>query len=194
MPENPPTPTYPTAGHPGLVPASGFPNIQPHPIHHHPYISRVPSAPIQGRWTSGLCHCFDDPVNCKSIISAFVFASFKVFTSGTRFSSSLALKVVFSGAITCVGRPTWTDKSEELQWLPLWFLGWQDNHGRTVILFVPYLLLQQQPVLTVTPNVVPRTWQTIDVLFLLVAAADSVCLPACICFVWTSSCMVLVCA
>ncbi|KAK8564281.1 hypothetical protein V6N12_036409 [Hibiscus sabdariffa] len=64
MPENPPTPTYPTAGHPGLVPASGFPNIQPHPIHHHPYISRVPSAPIQGRWTSGLCHCFDDPVNC----------------------------------------------------------------------------------------------------------------------------------
>ncbi|XP_017614811.1 protein PLANT CADMIUM RESISTANCE 2-like [Gossypium arboreum] len=74
MSENPPTPTYSVAGHQDPIPASGIPGVQSHPmtIHHHmrhqPYIphnlSRIPSAPIPGQWTSGLCHCFDDPVNC----------------------------------------------------------------------------------------------------------------------------------
>ncbi|KAL4348078.1 hypothetical protein GQ457_17G003200 [Hibiscus cannabinus] len=67
VPENPPTPTYSAAGHPGGIPASGVPDIQPNPNYHyhqHPYLSRLPSAPVQGQWSSGLCHCFNDPVNC----------------------------------------------------------------------------------------------------------------------------------
>ena len=77
--QDPPTPSYSAEGHPGAIPASGIPDFiptQPHPSHH-PYIShslaRVPSAPVPvpvpvpGQWTSGLCYCFDDPVNCKQI-------------------------------------------------------------------------------------------------------------------------------
>ncbi|KAG8500342.1 hypothetical protein CXB51_003647 [Gossypium anomalum] len=82
MSENPPTPTYSVAGHQDPIPASGIPGVQPHPmtIHHHmrhqPYIphnlSRIPSAPIPGQWTSGLCHCFDDPVN-SCVSRGFLF-------------------------------------------------------------------------------------------------------------------------
>ncbi|KAA3463516.1 protein PLANT CADMIUM RESISTANCE 2-like [Gossypium australe] len=76
MSENPPTPTYSVAGHQGPIPASGIPGVQSHPmtIHHHqPYLphnlSRIPSAPIPGQWTSGLCHCFDDPYSCLTLTS-----------------------------------------------------------------------------------------------------------------------------
>ncbi|XVF01249.1 hypothetical protein REPUB_Repub04eG0071600 [Reevesia pubescens] len=53
------------------IPASGVPDniihTQFHPSHH-AYMSnslpRATSNPVPGQWTSGLCHCFDDPVNC----------------------------------------------------------------------------------------------------------------------------------
>ncbi|XWS68016.1 hypothetical protein CRYUN_Cryun04dG0054100 [Craigia yunnanensis] len=68
--QDPSTPSYSADGHPGSITASGFPDIihtQPHPSHHL-YIShslpRARPAPVPGQWTSGLCHCFDDPVNC----------------------------------------------------------------------------------------------------------------------------------
>ncbi|KAK6253557.1 hypothetical protein QUC31_015277 [Theobroma cacao] len=64
-------PSYSSDSHMGPVPASGVPDpgpAQPYPVHHHAYISnslpRAPPAPVSGQWTSGLCHCFDDPVNC----------------------------------------------------------------------------------------------------------------------------------
>ena len=73
--QDPTTPmSYSADGHQGPIPVSGIdPDIiptQPYPSHH-PYMSyslpRAPSAPLPGQWTSGLCHCFDDPVNCKQI-------------------------------------------------------------------------------------------------------------------------------
>ncbi|GLT24874.1 hypothetical protein SLA2020_332210 [Shorea laevis] len=57
---------YPSEGHPAPVPASGLPDhSHAHPFAP-PYIStslpRTDSA--LGQWTTGVCHCFDDPVNC----------------------------------------------------------------------------------------------------------------------------------
>ncbi|OMO74072.1 hypothetical protein CCACVL1_16951 [Corchorus capsularis] len=61
--------SYPADAHMGPIPASGVPDPSPNQPysavhHHHPYLNRAPSAPVTGQWTSGLCHCFDDPVNC----------------------------------------------------------------------------------------------------------------------------------
>ncbi|XWS39956.1 hypothetical protein CRYUN_Cryun18bG0098900 [Craigia yunnanensis] len=63
--------SYSADGHLGPIPVSGVvPDILPTQTHpsHHPYTSyslpRAPSTPVPGQWTSGLCHCFDDPVNC----------------------------------------------------------------------------------------------------------------------------------
>ncbi|XP_022746284.1 cell number regulator 1-like [Durio zibethinus] len=74
--QDPPSPMiYSADGHLGPIPVSGVPEIipiQPHPSHH-PYIShslpQAPPIPVPGQWTSGLCHCFDDPVNC--VITCF---------------------------------------------------------------------------------------------------------------------------
>ncbi|GKV22525.1 hypothetical protein SLEP1_g32389 [Rubroshorea leprosula] len=59
---------YSAEGHPVTIPASGVPEHSPAPPYAPPYITATTSLPralpAQGQWTTGLCHCFDDPVNC----------------------------------------------------------------------------------------------------------------------------------
>lgn len=65
---------YPTApdhenekySRPGVIPNPSV--AQPANYHVPPYITRVhvPAAGGPGnKWSSGLCHCCDDPANCK---------------------------------------------------------------------------------------------------------------------------------
>lgn len=51
---------------PGLIPNPSM--AQPY---HAPYIPRlqVPAAAAAGRWSTGLCHCCDDPANCTYFLT-----------------------------------------------------------------------------------------------------------------------------
>ncbi|KAG2704484.1 hypothetical protein I3843_05G005800 [Carya illinoinensis] len=53
--------------YPGPVPVSGLPNISSTPHYARPYVhtgSSVLAYGVAGRWSTDLCHCFDDPANC----------------------------------------------------------------------------------------------------------------------------------
>lgn len=52
--------------YPGAVPVSGTPNTAPPQPYAPPYIHY--GRPVHGgavKWSTGLCHCCDDPANCK---------------------------------------------------------------------------------------------------------------------------------
>lgn len=56
--------------YPGPVPVSGLPNISSTPHYARPYVhtgSSVLAYGVAGRWSTDLCHCFDDPANCKHL-------------------------------------------------------------------------------------------------------------------------------
>lgn len=56
--------------YPGPFPASGLPNISPTQHYARPYVQTGSGAlahGVAGRWSTGLCHCFDDPANCKHL-------------------------------------------------------------------------------------------------------------------------------
>ncbi|KAF5444384.1 hypothetical protein F2P56_036866 [Juglans regia] len=51
--------------YPGAVPVSGTPNTAPPQLYAPPYIHY--GRPVHGgavKWSTGLCHCCDDPANC----------------------------------------------------------------------------------------------------------------------------------
>lgn len=66
----PPTHHY-ADGHPGSIAATGLPeNIPKQPYVPHPLLSpHVVAGRVPGRWSTGLCHCCDDPANCMAIYS-----------------------------------------------------------------------------------------------------------------------------
>eukprot|EP00261_Vitis_vinifera_P011357 XP_002282112.2 PREDICTED: cell number regulator 1 [Vitis vinifera] len=53
---------YGADGHVGHATAPGFPNPSPAPPYATPYVVQYPDGTI--RWSTGLCHCTDDPANC----------------------------------------------------------------------------------------------------------------------------------
>jgi hypothetical protein len=62
--------------HPAPFPASGHPNTSHSP---QPYASAPPyiatgvrAHAVPGRWSTGLCHCCDDPANCKDLPSSLI--------------------------------------------------------------------------------------------------------------------------
>nr|DAD41250.1 TPA_asm: hypothetical protein HUJ06_015573 [Nelumbo nucifera] len=60
---------YTPEAHGGPVPASGVPHTPPTQAYAAGYIARnTPfKAPAVGMpWSTGLCHCCDDPANCKN--------------------------------------------------------------------------------------------------------------------------------
>jgi len=58
--------------HPAPLPASGHPNTSHSPQPYAPpYIaSGVRAHAVPGKWSTGLCHCCDDPANCKDLPSS----------------------------------------------------------------------------------------------------------------------------
>ena len=54
---------YGADGHVGHATTPGFPNPSLAPPYAAPYVVQYPDGTI--RWSTGLCHCTDDPGNCK---------------------------------------------------------------------------------------------------------------------------------
>ena len=61
---------YPGHDHDHHIPAGQVPAMSPHGVprvYAPPYVVNTvrSTRPVGGEWSTGLCHCCDDPANCK---------------------------------------------------------------------------------------------------------------------------------